>query len=1151
MRRIAITVDVEAHKPRALDKHVERLIWGRQHGREHGIGKMMDIADNCGVPLTFFLDYPEAEAYGEDLLDVGREIFRRGHDLEPHCHPEYLYTSLFGTDDPDAVRIGNATPAQASNMVEYLADCHIRVTGSRPLAHRSRGYELSTPYLDALQQAGIILDASYSLSCKRAPLRLGLRGPFRFVNDLLEIPVPFIPYFQNAGPLIPWNFNHRCFLTPDPEENLKRHKKFLESWFTRHGDGAVATLIMHSWSFWKMDLHGMFTLPADETVHLFQSLLAMLKEDFEIVSLAQIAQENQQNFGSYEVVSANVQENVCPVCYEPASHFKDFNGGLKRLCPFCGSVERQRSLVDLVYAGAFGPQLFHNKDILHIGPGWAEGLLLRRMHGCRVTSLDALPDRGALVADIQSMPQIADNSFDLVLVSGVFRNVRHLDAALQEIVRVLRPGGVLLNTEPLLDREFGYKVSDQASQSAWYGAEILQKYGVGKFREFGRRDWEQSFAPYFHTRVFITEDKATGLPVRWLAGTPKKGAAPVTAGVKKEPAELFTISILRSNAGRIFHDAQHDPLSKFLPEFKSWRQFRQSVSFVDLTWLKEAIFALHFKQVAPIPSDGPKKGDFPPAYPADLHPYNSQAFYYLLPELEKDPAHSDSLQLRHIASELERWIDRYGFYTQSISMDRHTYWMVWHDTAVAVRLNFMAYTLLRVFPLPQYDSRLLEKLFRSALDHFLLLCADHFFTDRYNHGLLQLLGLLSFAASFPSLRGSETIPELVMLRLEKLLGVMITADNVVREHSPEYHVHILPILERMKIFLTRAGQEAGVLENLLDKMRTVCACFILPDGTLAPFGDTSPYLAQVIADEVARARKQCAALPPLSILHNSGYAFLRIRKDNASCENTSCLTVTAAFHSLIHKHCDELSFIWSEGKQHLLVDSGMQYGLEGMIESGPLWDKGFYYSVPNRVYAESTHAHNVVEINGETWSRRVQPWGVLPLSGRQLSEKHWLLEGLWNRPEGFRQRRRLIFSPGRWLLVLDELEPLLPDQCGQTTKFSQWFHFDASLDLLSHSENSLCLKLPDSRQLHCHNFASGQITMHKGEFLPRLQGWQAIKSIRWLDPAIAVGIHQTTKTISTSFMTIFSLIGSCVCSSDKNGSIHLRFANNIHESILL
>ena len=1126
MRRIAITVDVEAHDFRAKDHHIDRLIWGRQQNREHGIGKMMDIADRHDLALTFFVDYPESEVYGEEFLNVAREIRRRDHDLQPHCHVEYLGKKLFGNYNPDAVRIGNVSRQQADRMVEYLVDCHTRVTGSAPLAHRSRGYELSAPYLDSLKNAGFTLDASYSLSCKRDPLRLGLRGLFRFSNGLLEIPVPFVPYFQNAGPLIPWNFNHRCFLTPDIEENLRRHETFLDSWFKRHGDDAVATLIMHSWSFWGMDDGGFFAIPNDASLELFERLLGFLKTKYEIIALGKLAKNEDVRCAQKRVDASLIVEH-CPICYEPVSHFQNYNSNYKRRCPFCGSVERHRTLVDLLYNGAFGPQLFHQRDILHIAPGRPEKLVLRRMYQPRVTTLNILPGCNIQV-DIQNMPELADNSFDIVLASEVFRHVKNLDAALKEIARVLRPGGLLLCSDCLENADYGREITDEAEQISWYGKEKLDTYGIGDFRRFGRKDWEEAFKPYFYTRIFKADDKATGDPAWWMICVPRNAGA--------DSALMLSAPLLASNAARILLDASAAPIRYFLPDFQDWPSYRSNFVAQNLDWLKEAIFMLQFTPISQVrtPKASP---EFPPRYPSHIHPYPFQSFTYLLHELQTDTNYGDSTALQRLSREIERWIDAYGFSSCSYAWDRHTRWMVWHDTATGLRLDFMAYILLRILPLPEYSDEFIEKIFRSAIDHFLILCAEHFLQKQSNHGIIQMVSLLAFCRGMQFLDCMQEAAHLASWRLHRMFTTLATDDGMWKEHSPSYQAFMVCMLDMAQALL--AGTPC-TLKNYECKMRNCLACFIKPDGNLVEFGDTEPKPYPLIKPVVAQAISSCDPLQDIALLSESGYAFLRIQSGHAKPEKTSFLTMCGAFHSIVHKHCDDLSFIWSEGKQNLLVDSGMQSSYKGVLHSGPLWEKGFYYSSPNCVYAESAHAHNVVEINGQTWSRRITPYGILPLQGRQLSKLHWILEGQWQRPEGFLQIRKLIFSPGRWLLVLDELAPM--NNSEKESSFSQWFHFDHSLDVAERHAGLTIMKLPDSTLLHCHSFQANKQSLHKGEFAPRLQGWQAVESSDKLESAWTLGIHH--KGGSTKFETLFSLVGSCIMLQRYSNIIHLQFDKN-------
>ena len=93
-RYIALTVDADAQPVRAVHDPLEELIWGRFGGEEFGIGRLMDIADSYGFKVSVYLDYCEFFLYGESLLDVAKEVVRRGHDAQIHLHTDLLPPSF-------------------------------------------------------------------------------------------------------------------------------------------------------------------------------------------------------------------------------------------------------------------------------------------------------------------------------------------------------------------------------------------------------------------------------------------------------------------------------------------------------------------------------------------------------------------------------------------------------------------------------------------------------------------------------------------------------------------------------------------------------------------------------------------------------------------------------------------------------------------------------------------------------------------------------------------------------------------------------------------------------------------------------------------------------------------------------------------------
>lgn len=87
---------------------------------------------------------------------------------------------------------------------------------------------------------------------------------------------------------------------------------------------------------------------------------------------------------------------------------------------------------------------------------------------------DRLTDKGILlpttVCDAEQLP-FADAHFDLVCVAFGLRNMTHKDRALQEMARVLKPGGKLLVLE------FSKIAPPLAKAYDWYSFEILPRLG--------------------------------------------------------------------------------------------------------------------------------------------------------------------------------------------------------------------------------------------------------------------------------------------------------------------------------------------------------------------------------------------------------------------------------------------------------------------------------------------------------------------------------------------------------------------------------------------------------------------------------------------------------------------------------------------------
>jgi hypothetical protein len=185
--KFIITVDVEALKNRTKSDHVNRLIYGNIDGGTWGIGRIMDIADKHGVRVTFFLDFAGVAVYGEEIIEVGKYIVRRGHDLQLHFHPSMFPNSFWeNLNSKNYTEFDHFEPRIAKVCVAYLLEQYSKCTDQKPVAYRGGGYGMCPKILDELYSNGVLVDASYN---SNRPTEREPRGCFVWDNGMFEVPI--------------------------------------------------------------------------------------------------------------------------------------------------------------------------------------------------------------------------------------------------------------------------------------------------------------------------------------------------------------------------------------------------------------------------------------------------------------------------------------------------------------------------------------------------------------------------------------------------------------------------------------------------------------------------------------------------------------------------------------------------------------------------------------------------------------------------------------------------------------------------------------------------------------------------------------------------------------------------------------------------
>lgn len=182
----------------------------------------------------------------------------------------------------------------------------------------------------------------------------------------------------------------------------------------------------------------------------------------------------------------------CPLCGGRFRRLRSF-GRVRRenaLCPRCGSLERTRAL--WLFMSNELP-LEAGTRILHVAPERGLRSRLEAEPGLDYVTGDLLRRDVDVQLDITSLP-FDDDSFDVVLCSHVLEHVPDDRAAMREMRRVLRPGGVAIVMVPVeLDSERTREdptVTDPAEREELFGQDDhVRAYG----RDFRERLTEAGF----------------------------------------------------------------------------------------------------------------------------------------------------------------------------------------------------------------------------------------------------------------------------------------------------------------------------------------------------------------------------------------------------------------------------------------------------------------------------------------------------------------------------------------------------------------------------------------------------------------------------------------------------------------------------------
>lgn len=485
-----------------------------------------------------------------------------------------------------------------------------------------------------------------------------------------------------------------------------------------------------------------------------------------------------------------------------------------------------------------------------------------------------------------------------------------------------------------------------------------------------------------------------------------------------------------------------------------------------------------------------------------------------LSQLLNSPDGREAFLLDYIVEVIYDWVR--GNYSESAGI------YTWYDMSVglrALKLALMA-VLANKFDYENFHSGLVERVVDLHIEELL----DPAKLSSGNHGLFQLHGLMALAYFYPERPKSEAGKNFALKKMVDLINSQLGNAGVHTESSPEYHFFALKKIKRIIATPWWATIESRDIREKIKKAENASSWLVDPLGRCVPVGDSSAkYISRSV--DTLLDWPHCEGRRSLGAVLD-GYAVVRSKPSLAPADSFM-LFFTSSFYSQTHKHSDCLSFIWQEGGENILIDSG-KYG---------------YQKDKFREYFMSSRAHNTLELNGRSDSRKSGYAYGSGISSLSIIDQTWVVRGLSiknieldSRGENFsfRHERTLVYRPGKFLCVFDKVAPRKARgwklfRRNSEVNLSSWWHFSPGFKKGTAArgsdfmfENS-ALSLAVSGQHLC---ISGQYRKQyfEGSLEPRVQGWESSEYLE-KHSAPALGIFSSFKKSYFS-ATLFELVPS-------------------------
>lgn len=416
------------------------------------------------------------------------------------------------------------------------------------------------------------------------------------------------------------------------------------------------------------------------------------------------------------------------------------------------------------------------------------------------------------------------------------------------------------------------------------------------------------------------------------------------------------------------------------------------------------------------------------------------------------------------------------------------------------------------------NSNLLNSTFESEFmsiiySHTNFTADPNYYAWWNNHGLFQSQALLQIGVFFPEFTESEYWIELSKSRISTRISTNVTDSGIYKEHSTSYHYLALKLFMNVKTFCDHYGIEFTELDIKIDKMQEYMGYAAKLDGTVPMIGDSSAvqYLdfeLDSISNDYLLFRTSNGVEGidvenPSIIYPDAGIAIFKNDWEN---EEPIYVNFVNRYHSVAHKHADDLSFVLSYGQTDFLVDGGKYNYVE---------------SDPYRMFIRSTLAHNTITVDNQSYAiNDSSDFGNPKITNHYIGSDFSLVEATHSLYDGVKIFRTIIFFTDGAILINDHVESL------DNHYYTQVFNIGADVDLLESGITGakLSSKLENKRI----NIKQLKNVDNYSEFYGStepINGWQS-SSLNEMNPINSLHFSQSGSTLE--FQTAINIQTSII-----------------------